>query len=82
MGPRQSIPFPDPLVKVYDLRTFKPLPPVPFSDGPAFICSLPKKDTSLVVVSNQGLVNIVDCTDPNVNEFYQVRHSQCPCDRP
>ena len=25
-------------------------------------------------------MNIVDCTDPTVSEFYQVRHSKSPCD--
>jgi hypothetical protein len=71
---RQSRPFPDPLVKVYDLRTMRPLPPLPFSDGPAFINSLPRKDSSIVIVSNQGLINIADISNPNASEFYQV----CP----
>jgi hypothetical protein len=71
---RQSRPFPDPLVKVYDLRTMRPLPPLPFSDGPSFISTLPKKDSSVVVVSNQGLINIVDVSNPSANEFYQASH--------
>ena len=51
----------------------KPLPPVPFPAGPAFINVLPKRSSSLVVTSNQGLVNIVDTSNPtNANEFYQV----------
>ncbi|KAF8163190.1 ubiquitin carboxyl-terminal hydrolase-domain-containing protein [Crassisporium funariophilum] len=77
MGERQatmqSRPFPDPLVKVYDLRTMRPLPPVPFSAGPAFIRTFPKRPSSLVVVSNQGLVNIVDVSNPSASsEFYQL----------
>jgi hypothetical protein len=51
----------------------KPLPPVPFPAGPAFINVLPKRSSSLVVTSNQGLVNIVDTSNPtSANEFYQV----------
>ncbi len=51
----------------------KPLPPVPFPTGPAFINVLPKRSSSLVVTSNQGLVNIVDTSNPtSANEFYQV----------
>ncbi|KAG1718919.1 PAB-dependent poly-A-specific ribonuclease subunit PAN2, partial [Suillus occidentalis] len=65
--------FPDPLVKVYDLRTMRPLPPIPFQDGPAFIDILPKHSSSLVVTSAQGLVNVVDVSDySNVSGFYQL----------
>jgi len=73
---RQSQPFPDPLVKVYDLRTMRALPPIPFSEGPAFIQTLSTRNSCLVVVSNQGLINIVDVSDPSAfSEFYQV-HNQ------
>ncbi|KAI0293442.1 PAB-dependent poly-A-specific ribonuclease subunit PAN2 [Russula brevipes] len=72
-GLRQSRPVPDPLVKIYDLRSMKPLSPVPFPSGPAFINLLPMRSSSLVVTSNQGLVNIVDTTNPtSANEFYQL----------
>ncbi|KDQ59577.1 hypothetical protein JAAARDRAFT_77653 [Jaapia argillacea MUCL 33604] len=72
-GLRQGRPFPDPLVKVYDIRTFRPLSPVPFSDGPAFINLLPKRPSSVIVTSNQGLINIVDVSNPNkTSEFYQL----------
>ncbi|KAG1748914.1 PAB-dependent poly-A-specific ribonuclease subunit PAN2 [Suillus paluster] len=61
------------LVKVYDLRTMRPLPPIPFQDGPAFINILPKHSSSLVVTSAQGLVNVVDVSDySNVSGFYQL----------
>ncbi|KAF5324935.1 hypothetical protein D9611_004584 [Ephemerocybe angulata] len=68
MGERQSRPYPDPLVKVYDLRTMRALPPIPFSSGPAFIHVLPKRTSSIVVASMQGLVNIVDASDPAAAE--------------
>ena len=70
---RQSRPFPDPLVKVYDIRTMTPLPPIAFSAGPAFIHAIPTRTSSLVVVSNQGLINVVDASNSASNEFYQVR---------
>jgi hypothetical protein len=70
---RQSRPFPDPLVKVYDLRTMRPLPPVAFSAGPAYINVLPRRPSSIAIISNQGLVNIVDVSNAtSVSEFYQV----------
>ncbi|KAH9999109.1 PAB-dependent poly-A-specific ribonuclease subunit PAN2 [Russula vinacea] len=72
-GLRQSRPVPDPLVKIYDLRSMKPLSPLPFPSGPAFINLLPMRSSSLVVTSNQGLVNIVDTSNPtSANEFYQL----------
>lgn len=69
---RQGRPHPDPLVKVYDTRTMKPLPPVPFPAGPAFIDVLPKRTSTIVVTSSQGLVNIVDVSNVANTEFQQV----------
>ncbi|KAJ7702241.1 ubiquitin carboxyl-terminal hydrolase-domain-containing protein [Mycena rosella] len=71
LGVRQSRPFPDPLVKVYDLRTMRPLPPIPFSSTPAFINILPKRPSTVVITSNQGLINIVDVSTA-ASEFYQL----------
>ncbi|KAJ6546999.1 ubiquitin carboxyl-terminal hydrolase-domain-containing protein [Mycena capillaripes] len=68
---RQARPFPDPLVKVYDLRKMRPLPPIPFSSTPAFISILPKRPSTVVVASNQGLINIVDMSTA-ASEFYQL----------
>ncbi|KAG9318200.1 ubiquitin carboxyl-terminal hydrolase-domain-containing protein [Chiua virens] len=75
--PRHGHDFPDPLVKVYDLRNLKPLPPVPFSDGPAFINLLPKQSSSLVITSAQGLVNVVDVSDTNTSGFYHIDTTSC-----
>ncbi|KAI0350212.1 hypothetical protein OH77DRAFT_1431210 [Trametes cingulata] len=72
LGIRQGRPFPDPLVKIYDLRNLKALPPIPFSAGPAFITRFPNRPTTLAITSNQGLVQIVDTTNPTTNEFYQL----------
>ncbi|KAF5381095.1 hypothetical protein D9615_003865 [Tricholomella constricta] len=73
LGERQARPFPDPLVKVYDLRTMRSLPPIPFSSGPAFIHVLPKRPSTIAVISNQGLINIVDILNPAAaSEFYQL----------
>ncbi|KAF8797918.1 hypothetical protein BYT27DRAFT_7246743 [Phlegmacium glaucopus] len=73
MGERHLRPFPDPLVKVYDLRTMRPLPPIPFSAAPAFIHVLPKRSSSLAIMSNHGLINIVDASNPSgSSEFYQL----------
>ncbi|EFI28391.1 PAB-dependent poly(A)-specific ribonuclease subunit PAN2 [Coprinopsis cinerea okayama7 len=73
MGERHARPFPDPLVKVYDLRTMRALPPIPCSSGPALIHVLPKRSSSIAVASAQGLINIVDASNPSAaGEFYQL----------
>jgi hypothetical protein len=51
----------------------KALPPILFPAGPAFIHAVPMLPSSLAIISNEGLVNIVDTSDPSAaNEFYQV----------
>ncbi|KAI0094078.1 PAB-dependent poly-A-specific ribonuclease subunit PAN2 [Irpex rosettiformis] len=72
LGTRQGRPFPDPLVKLYDSRNMRPLPPIPFPAGPAFIELLPKRAGTIVVTSPQGLVNIVDVANVTNTEFYQL----------
>ncbi|KAF9053213.1 ubiquitin carboxyl-terminal hydrolase-domain-containing protein [Panaeolus papilionaceus] len=73
MGERLSRPFPDPLVKIFDLRTMRALTPIPFSSGPAFIQKMPNHPTRLAIVSSQGLINIVDASNPTSSgEFYQL----------
>ncbi|KAG6850532.1 hypothetical protein H0H93_012148 [Arthromyces matolae] len=72
LGERQSRPFPDPLVKIYDLRTMRSLPPIAFSSGPAFLQVLPKRASTIAIVSSQGLVNVVDILNPTASEFYQL----------
>ncbi|TFK86247.1 hypothetical protein K466DRAFT_493169 [Polyporus arcularius HHB13444] len=72
LGIRQGRPYPDPLVKIYDLRTLKALPPIPFSTGPAFITRFPNRPSTLAITSNQGLVQIVDSSNPASNEFHQL----------
>ncbi|KAG8872977.1 poly(A)-specific ribonuclease [Tulasnella sp. 331] len=70
-GFRQSRPHPDPLVKVYDIRSLKPLPPIPFAQGPAHVSVHPRKSSSLVITSAEGLVNIVDLSNPVSGQEYQ-----------
>ncbi|KAH9923924.1 exonuclease-domain-containing protein [Epithele typhae] len=72
LGMRQGRPFPDPLVKVYDLRNLEALTPFPFSQGPSFITRFANRPSTLAITSSQGLVQIVDTTNPATNEFYQL----------
>ncbi|OBZ75634.1 PAB-dependent poly(A)-specific ribonuclease subunit PAN2 [Grifola frondosa] len=72
LGIRQGHPYPDPLVKVYDLRTFKALPPIPFPAGPAFITRIPSHASTIAITSSQGLVQTIDSAYAGTNEFYQL----------
>ena len=69
---RQGRPYPDPLVKVYDTRTLRSLPPVPFSAGPGFIELLPKRSATIVITSAGGLANVVDVSNVANSAVYQV----------
>ncbi|QRW27499.1 PAB-dependent poly(A)-specific ribonuclease subunit PAN2 [Rhizoctonia solani] len=59
-GIRQSHPHAEHFVKVFDMRTLRPLSPIPFADLPSFIRVHPKKPTTLVLASSQGFVNVID----------------------
>ncbi len=50
----------------------RPLPPVPFSAGPAFIDILPKRASTIVITSSEGLINVVDASNVTNSEFHQV----------
>jgi hypothetical protein len=59
-------------VRVYDLRQMRSLSHIPFSEGPAFINTLPRKPTSIVITSHEGLVHIADVTATAETEVHQV----------
>ncbi|KIO23414.1 hypothetical protein M407DRAFT_78054 [Tulasnella calospora MUT 4182] len=72
-GHGQFRPMPDALVKVFDVRTMKPLSPIPFVQPPTLINAHPKRSTSIVVTSAQGMVSIVDVTNPmSAHEYHQL----------
>ncbi|PAV84040.1 hypothetical protein WR25_14468 isoform A [Diploscapter pachys] len=64
---RQNSIHGDPYVKVYDIRTFKALPPVPFTFAPLFTRFMPTFcDSRIVIVSQLGQVQITDLNDGKV----------------
>lgn len=71
---RQAHPFPDPLVKVYDLRNMRALPPISFAASPAFINVVPNRSATIAVTSNSGSISIVDASNFGgiSNDFSQV----------
>ncbi|TFL07786.1 ubiquitin carboxyl-terminal hydrolase-domain-containing protein [Pterulicium gracile] len=74
-GIRHSHTVPDNFVKVFDLRAMRALPPVPFSDGAAYINVVPRRSSSICVTSNTGIVQILDVNNlnsPEANEFHAL----------
>lgn len=79
---RNSRPAPDPLVKFFDIRTLRPLPPITFPAGPALINVNTKQPNIVTITSSQGLINIVDMTKLNEGgQFHQVQliEQNCTC---
>ncbi|KAK6354956.1 poly(A)-specific ribonuclease [Orbilia brochopaga] len=74
-SPRQSGYVLDPLVNIYDLRTFRSLPPVPFPAGAAFCRMHPKMSTTGIVASQTGQFQIIDIANPNVVNLRQANVS-------
>ncbi|EPS41531.1 hypothetical protein H072_4574 [Dactylellina haptotyla CBS 200.50] len=71
-SPRQSGYVLDPLLNIYDLRTFRSLPPVPFPAGAAFCRMHPKMSTTGIVASQTGQFQIIDIANPNVVNLRQA----------
>lgn len=61
----------DPLVKVFDLRMQKALPPVSFP-GASFIRMHPKMSAAAIIGSNNGQFQIVDVMNPGAMKIYNA----------
>jgi PAB-dependent poly(A)-specific ribonuclease subunit 2 len=58
-------PIVDPLSNVYDLKNLRPLPPLPFHAGAAYVRLHPKLQTTSFVASQTGMLQVVDLMNPN-----------------
>ncbi|RIA93213.1 ubiquitin carboxyl-terminal hydrolase-domain-containing protein [Glomus cerebriforme] len=65
----------DPLVKVYDIRTMRPLVPMSFPTGPCFLKMHPKLSTTVFIVSRSGQFHVCDIGNPSNIHFYQANTS-------
>ena len=69
--PQQGF-MPDPLANVFDLKTLKPLPPIPFHAGAAYVRMHPKMSTTGIVASQTGQMQVVDLMNPNTVNVRQA----------
>lgn len=54
------------LVRVFDLKTQKPAPPVPFQSGAAHVRMHPKLSSTCIVISQSGLIHSIDIQNPDM----------------
>ncbi|WVQ76650.1 PAB-dependent poly(A)-specific ribonuclease subunit PAN2 [Cryptococcus sp. DSM 104548] len=69
----QGHPLPDPLIRLYDVRALRPLPPISFPSGPAFVLLHPTSSSHLVAASQQGMLQTIDMSlGPSATVFQQL----------
>ncbi|ORY23812.1 ubiquitin carboxyl-terminal hydrolase-domain-containing protein [Naematelia encephala] len=65
-------PMPDPMVKLYDVRTLRALPPISFAAGPAFCLVHPTDPSKLLISSQTGMLQVVDMADSGASTLQQL----------
>ena len=65
-------PIVDPLANVYDLKNLRPLPPLPFHAGAAYVRLHPKLQTTSIIASQSGQMQVVDLMNPNTVNLRQA----------
>ena len=59
-----GVPMVDPLAKVYDIKQLIQLSPIPFQTGAAYVRLHPKLQTTSIVMSQTGQIQVLDLLDP------------------
>ncbi|KAI9733955.1 MAG: poly(A)-specific ribonuclease [Cirrosporium novae-zelandiae] len=62
----------DPMANVYDVKKLVPLVPIPFPAGAAFVRLHPKMQTTCIVASQGGQLQVVDIMNPNTSNLRQA----------
>ncbi|KAG9237025.1 PAB-dependent poly(A)-specific ribonuclease subunit PAN2 [Amylocarpus encephaloides] len=62
----------DPLVNVFDLKNMKPMSPIPFPAGAAYVRMHPRMSTTCIVVSQHGQIHLVDLMNVNTSNIRQA----------
>lgn len=65
-------PVVDPLANVYDLKNLRTLPPLAFHAGAAYVRFHPKLQTTSIVASQTGQMQVVDLMNPNAVNVRQA----------
>jgi len=62
----------DPMPNVFDIRTLKQMSPIPFPAGAAFVRMHPRMNTTGIIASQTGQMQVVDLMNPNTTN---LRHA-------
>lgn len=62
----------DPLAKVFDLKTLMPLPPLGFHAGAAYVRLHPRMQSTAMVASQNGQVQLMDIMNSSMITFRQI----------
>lgn len=54
------------MVRVFDLKSGKPAPPIPFHQGAAFVRMHPKLSSTCIILAQSGLLHSIDIQNPDV----------------
>lgn len=54
----------DPMAKVFDLKSLRPMAPIVFHPGAAFVRLHPRMSTTAVIASQHGQTQTIDITNP------------------
>ncbi|KAJ3407564.1 poly(A)-specific ribonuclease [Chytridiales sp. JEL 0842] len=63
----------EPMIKLYDTRAMRWLPPIPFPSGPCYLKFHPTLSSTIYSVSQSGQLEVYDISNPSTNyKFYQT----------
>ncbi|KAK4684555.1 PAB-dependent poly(A)-specific ribonuclease subunit 2, partial [Tremellales sp. Uapishka_1] len=68
----QGHPHPDPLLRLYDVRTLRALPSISFPAGVAFALLHPRDPSNLIVCSQSGMLQVIDMSTGGAGNYQQL----------
>lgn len=63
----------DAMIKLYDIRTMRTLPPISFPSGPNHLLFHPKLSSTILAASQTGQFQICDVSNVSNIKFFQAR---------
>ncbi|TPX70585.1 hypothetical protein SpCBS45565_g01672 [Spizellomyces sp. 'palustris'] len=65
----------DPMIKLFDIRTMRALPPIPFPSGPNYLHFHPKISSIILAASQNGQFQLCDVANASNVRFFQANIS-------
>lgn len=64
--------LPDPFALVFSLKTLQPFPPIAFQTGAAFVRMFPRLQSTTLIASLSGQLQVIDIMNPNTANVRQA----------